>query len=60
MYLFELKSVYISLIIYLLKSIQEHRPPQNRHFVDLPSSDIQTYLGQHKSVCLLMHHIVSS
>lgn len=54
------KIFYLLQTIYLLKSIQGHRPPQSRHFVDLPSTDIQTFLGQRKSVCLPVHHIVSS
>lgn len=54
------KSVYISPTTNLLESIQEHRPLQSHHFVDLPSSDIQTFLGQRKSVCLPVHRIVFS
>lgn len=51
--------IYFTPTLYLLKSIQEHRHPQNRQPFHLPSTGIQISLGQgHNFVCLLEHHIV--
>lgn len=56
----EFKTIsYLSQTIYLLKSILEHRPPQNRQFVHLPSNGIKNALGQARMfVCLPVHRNV--